>query len=72
MDIKEFKRRHFTRAVVRRLTCNKEDRDHIPVVLLSHRKYALSIDDDFVNDFRSFPGFTVLAARRPEQIPYDQ
>lgn len=70
--IKEFKRRYFTKTVVRRLTCNREDRNHIPVVLLSHRKYALSRDDNFRNDLESFPGFSVLTAKRPQDLPYDQ
>ena len=71
-EIKQFKRKHFTKTVERKLTCNMEDRDHIPVVLLSHRKYALSLDKAFVNDINCFPGFKALAARRPQDLPYDQ
>lgn len=71
-QIKEFKRKYFARRIIRMLTCNREDRDHIPVVLLSHRKYALSRDDKFINDLVNFPGFTVLAEKRPQDLPYDQ
>jgi len=71
-QIKEFKREYFTKKVERNLTCNKEDRDHIPVVLLSERKYALSFDENFVNDLLNFPGFVVVAAKRPQDIPYDK
>lgn len=68
--IKDFKQKYFTKKVVRKLMCNHEDREHIPVVLLSHRKYALSLDDKLIYDLRNFPGFTVLAEKRPEDLPY--
>ncbi len=71
-QIKEFKRIYFTKRVERNLTCNKEDRDHIPVVLLSERKYALSFDDKFINDLRIFSGFVVVAEKKPQDIRYDE
>lgn len=71
-QIKEFKRIHFTKKVEKKLTCNQEDREHIPTVLLSHRKYALSIDDAFVSDLINFPGFVVTAYKRPEDLPYHE
>jgi hypothetical protein len=70
-QIKDFKRKYFKKKVVKNFTCNKEDREHIPVVLLSERKYALSLDDKFINDLIKFPGFVVLAAERPENLPYN-
>lgn len=70
--IKEFKRQYFSKKIKRKLTCNQEDRDHIPVVLLSHRKYALSLDIKFLHDLENFPGFIVTVARRPQNLPYDQ
>jgi len=69
-EIKAFKREHFKAKVVKNLTCNQEDRDHIPVVLLSERKYVLSLDMNFVKDLLNFPGFTVRAERRPQDLPY--
>lgn len=69
-QIKQFKAQHFTKKTERLLTCNHEDREHLPVVLLSARKYALSYDDSFINDLLNFPGFRVTAAKRPELIPY--
>lgn len=71
-EIKDFKQKHFKPKVVRCLTCNNADRDFIPVVLLSHRKYALVADYAFRNDLIKFPGFVVCAERRPEDIPYDR
>ncbi len=71
-EIKDFKEEHFTKKIERKLSCNQEDREHIPVVLLSHRKYALSIDDAFVNDLLTFPKFQALACKRPEEMPYDK
>ncbi|OQX04250.1 MAG: hypothetical protein BWK80_54010 [Desulfobacteraceae bacterium IS3] len=71
-ELKDFKRKYFKKKVVRNFTCNKEDQDHIPVVLLSDRKYALSLDDKFINDLINFPCFTVLTAKRPENLPYER
>ena len=68
--IKDFQQEHFTKKTEKKLSCNEEDREHIPVVLLSNRKYALSIDDAFVKDLLNFPGFTALACKRPEEMPY--
>jgi hypothetical protein len=68
--IKDFQQEHFTKKTLKQLSCNQEDREHIPVVLLSDRKYALSIDDAFVNDLLNFPKFQALACKRPEEMPY--
>lgn len=70
-EIREFRNKYYTKHICNRLRCSKNDRDyHIPTVLLSNRRYALSIDDDFVNDLSSFPGFTVTVAKRPQHINY--
>lgn len=72
-DIKNFKAKHFTKAVEKRLRSNSEDRDHIPAVLLSERKMALTRDDNFLHDLLNFPGFSgVRVAKRPQDIPYSQ
>jgi uncharacterized membrane protein len=70
--IKDFQKEHFTKKTLRQLSCNQEDREHIPVVLLSDRKYALSIDDAFVNDLLNFPKFQAFACKRPEEMPYNE
>ena len=71
-DIKNFQRKYFKRHIVRRFSSNPPDWEHIPVVMLSDRKYALSRDAGFRNDVNNFPGFSALAAKRPQDIPYDQ
>ena len=68
--IKKFKSKFFRKYVVQRLTCNPSDWDHISVVMLSDRKYALSLDANFRSDVNNFPGFSALAAKRPQDIPY--
>ena len=68
--IKDFKQEYYTKKNVKKLTCNQEDREHIPIILLSDRKYALAIDDAFVSNILSFPGFHALACKRPEEMPY--
>ena len=69
-QIKDFKNQFFTKAVEKKLRSNNEDRDHIPAVLLSDRKYALTYDENFTYDLENFPGFTVIVKRRPEELPY--
>ena len=70
-QIKEFKRKHFKKHLVIRFRCNTGDRDHIPTILLSDRKYALIRDHDFIHDIINFPGFLARAAARPEDLPYE-
>jgi hypothetical protein len=72
-QIKEFKRRYFTKRILKNLKCNAHDRDHLPAVLLSNRKYALSRDPHFVYDIIHFPGFDgARAEMRPQDLPYDE
>ena len=70
--IKAFKRNHFSPRIIRRLRSNYEDKNHIPVVLLSHRKYALSRDDNLIYDLTHFPGYTVSVEKRPQDLPYKE
>jgi hypothetical protein len=71
-EIKTFKQKNFKKHIVQRLRCNTPDRDHIPVVMLSDRKYALSLDGNFLRDVNNFPGFSARAVRCPQDLPYDQ
>jgi len=70
-QIKTFKQKYFTKKVEKDLKSNREDREHIPVVLLSDRKYALAIDKNFIKDLLNFPGFTVTVKTKPQDLPYD-
>lgn len=69
-EISSFRLKYFTKKIEKKLTCNLEDWDHIPIVLLSDRKFALSIDDAFVRDLNNFPRFSATACKRPEDLPY--
>lgn len=71
-EIKEFKRQNFTSKVVKKFTCNKEDQEHIPVVLLSDRKYVLTLDQKFTFDLLNFSGFKVIVCDKPQDLPYDK
>jgi hypothetical protein len=71
-QIKDFQQKHFTKAVEKKLKCNHEDREHIPVVLLSDRKFALAIDKNFCADLQAFPRHTVTVNSRPENLPYEE
>lgn len=69
-QIKDFQATYFTNKVKKKLRSNNEDRNHIPVVLLSDRKYVLTNDTNFTFDLEHFPGFVVVISSRPENIPY--
>lgn len=71
-DIKGFQNIYFTKIVERNLRSNQEDRNHIPVVLLSERKFALTNDRNFTFDLEHFPGFRILVSSSPENLPYDK
>lgn len=68
--IKQFKETHFTPKIKRKLKSNSEDREHIPTVLLSHRKLALTIDENFKADLETFSGFKVSVIKRPKSGNY--
>jgi hypothetical protein len=56
------------------MSCNQEDKEHVPVVLLSERKYALTFDINFTHDLLNFPGYKdkVRVEKQPENLPYDE
>lgn len=69
-QIKNFKRQYYKKSLIKKLRCNNKDRNHIPVVLLSDRKFALSKDKNFVYDLRNFPSFKVVVEDSPEKMQY--
>jgi len=69
-QIKDFQTIHYSKAVLRKLRSNNEDREHLPLVLLSDRKFALSYDDNFIYDLLNFAGFIVVVKKRPEEIQF--
>jgi hypothetical protein len=72
-QIKEFQREYFTKTVERKLLSNEEDRELIPVVLLSDRKYALTSDKKFTKDLeKTFAKFKPTVGKTPSDIPYDK
>lgn len=52
------------------LRSNPKDHVHLKAVLLSDRKLALSLDDNFRYDVNSFPGHGAVAKERPEELAY--
>lgn len=69
-EINDFKTKYFTKTVEKKLRSNEEDRNHIPIVMLSDRRYVLTYDEDFTYDLEHFPGFTVKVKSRPEDLEY--
>lgn len=56
-QIKNFQQQFFTPKVKKELQSNRKDWNHIPLVLTSCRKIALTLDKKFKIDLLSFPGF---------------
>lgn len=69
-QIKDFEATYITSSVARRLLSNAEDRSHIPIILLSDRKMALTLDKDFAGDIMKIPGFNPVVAHRPDDLDY--
>lgn len=71
-EIKDFKTMFYSKTIERKFRSNIEDREYIPLVLLSDRKYGLSFDNNFIYDLNNFPGFSVMVKKRPENLPYSE
>jgi len=71
-QIKDFQKEHFTKKTLKKLKSNDEDREHIPVVFMSERKYVLTLDENFSYDLLHFPKFIARVEKRPENLPYDK
>jgi hypothetical protein len=56
--------------IIRNLLSNRPDHVHIKVVILSHRKYAVTMDKKLLRDLNNYPGYHVQAVERPEEICY--
>jgi predicted nucleic acid-binding protein len=68
--IEGFQQKYFSNKVLKKLLSNAQDRNHIPVVLMSDRKMALSEDNNFIHDLNQIKEFTAIIAKRPEELAY--
>ncbi len=69
-QIEGFQQKHYSNKILKRLLSNAKDRNHIPAVLLSDRKMALSEDNNFLSDLKEFSDFETITAKRPEHLNY--
>ena len=69
-QIEAFQQQHFTKKVIKRLQSNAKDRNHIPAVLMSDRKMALSEDIKFLHDLQQVPDFEAVTSDKPEDLNY--
>lgn len=60
----------FAKRIENRLRSNQKDHPHIKAVLLSSRKLALSLDENFRHDVNNIPGYQATAKERPQDINY--
>ncbi len=57
--------------ILKKLQSNAKDRNHLPIVLLSDRKMALSEDAKFLEDLQQFTTFSPQVASHPEDLDYE-
>lgn len=69
-EITQFQKKHFNKTIKRKLLSNEKDHSHLAIVLMSDRKFAITIDDNFYVDFKKFKAFSVTVAKRPEALNY--
>ncbi len=69
-QIEGFQQKHYSNKILKRLLSNAKDRNHLPAVLLSDRKMALSEDSNFLSDLKEFSDFEIITAKRPENLNY--
>lgn len=67
---KELTAFRFPTRITRRLRSNKRDWDSIKATMLSLRKFALSLDINFIFDVNNFHGHNARAEYRPQDLPY--
>jgi hypothetical protein len=69
-QIDNFISTYYKPKILKKLLSNHEDRLHIPIVLLSNRKLALTKDANFTTDLLNFPKHTVIVSDCPSKIDY--
>jgi hypothetical protein len=69
-EIDAFLQTYSTKQVRKKLRGIKKDWNHLAIVMLSDRKMAITIDDDFAYNLYHFPGFTTIVSKRPENLDY--
>lgn len=71
-EIKAFRDKNYTNKNLKKIL-STNDLDHIPAILISDRKMALSEDVNLLHDIKNFPGFhEVCGEDSPEKIPYSR
>ena len=69
-EIEAFKQDNFSKKTLKSLkTSETKDINHIPAVLMSDRKMALTEDNNFFDDLNSFKN--VIVKKRPEELEYE-
>ncbi|MCB9227162.1 MAG: hypothetical protein H6578_08365 [Chitinophagales bacterium] len=68
IEIKSFQDKYYTKKL--KLRSNQKDQNHIPIVLMSDRKMAITLDKKFKYDLDNFPGFTTETAKKPSELDY--
>lgn len=69
-DIKQFMTSTYKPKVLRDLRSSYKDRFHIPIILLSDRKMALTKDVNLGFDLEHFPKHSVTVADCPSKVDY--
>ena len=68
--LSDFKKKYISKKVEKKMKSNYQDRNHIPLVLLSERKIAITMDENFTHDIKLIPGFVPIVASSFDDVDY--
>jgi hypothetical protein len=68
-EIKLFQEKYYKDKSIN-LKCNKEDKDHLPIIILSNRQYAIIEDNAFAKVVSQFPKFKGRVSVQPGTYDY--
>jgi hypothetical protein len=68
-EIEAYQKEHFTKKVLKKLlTKETKDVNHIPIVLMSDRKMALTKDNNFTHDLELFDA---IVGKHPDELAFE-
>jgi hypothetical protein len=70
-EITAFQQAYFTKPFLKKYQKIKKDLDHIPIILLSDRQFALTNDTGLTAALQNISGFAPTIADRPEKLDYN-
>ena len=67
-----FKQAHYSKSFLKKFNKLDKDLDHIPIICLSDRQFALTNDTLLTTALQQITGFSPTISNRPEKLPYNK